>query len=470
LFYKPLLNHWEKNPVNIHGPNGRVIKSSLDINRISTLIILSRIIVAIMGVGTVIATFLTTRQIFEDNTAAIFSALALTCSMLFVFYCHLGNLDVPATFWFAWCCYWAVKAVLTGKRRHFILLGLFCSLTICTKEPLLGFVVGLGLAIWLAMGALTRQAGGSWKKAIFSVFTANVIVSALIAVLCFALLSGLLTHPDVFFKRMDWWFKVGVGEYNKGFTGYGPFLLQTVKTLWLSIGFPLTLAAAVSAVYCAVRYRWKSVFGIIPLLVFYVLIILRTRLCIPRYFIPGFVGLTMLIGKGCSDLLAAKKIPKIIAIAVIILLFAPSILYCVALDAELLTDSRYRAEKWFVENVDKNAHIATLSGIDRAPRLHMHGFSRFEKRWEKPNQTIRLLTKPPAPQYIIMTEPAYKRASFDPNFTKAIFDGSLGYSKVAHFDNLFLYPKRNILGLAGWPMKKQTYLSPEITVLKSNSN
>jgi hypothetical protein len=178
----------------------------------------------------------------------------------------------------------------------------------------------------------------------------------------------------------------------------------------------------------------------------------------------------MLIGKGCSDLLAAKKIPKIIAIAVIILLFAPSILYCVALDAELLTDSRYRAEKWFVENVDKNAHIATLSGIDRAPRLHMHGFSRFEKRWEKPNQTIRLLTKPPAPQYIIMTEPAYKRASFDPNFTKAIFDGSLGYSKVAHFDNLFLYPKRNILGLAGWPMKKQTYLSPEITVLKSNSN
>lgn len=470
LFYKPFLDHWKKNPLTVIAPDGRAIKTPLDTNRISTLIIISRIIAAFMGAGAVLAVFLTARKLFEDNTAAILAALALSCSMLFVFYCHLGNLDIPAAFWFAWSCYWAVKAVLIGKRRHFVLLGLFCALAVCTKEPLLGFVIGLGFAVWFAMAARIRQAGGSRKEAFLSIFNAKVIVAVLVAVFCFALLSGLLTHPRAFFKRLDWWFEVGVGEYNKGFSGYGPFLLKTARILWLSLGWPITLAAAVSAVYCAVKYRWKSAFGIIPLLVFYVLIILRTRLCIPRYFIPGFAGLALLIGKACSDLLAAKKIPKILSFAVIIFLFTPSVLYCIGLDAELLNDSRYRAEKWFVENIDKDVHIATLSGIDRAPRLHIKGFHRFEKRWEKPNQTITLLTKPPAPDYVIMTGPGYKRASFDRDFAEALLAGSLGYTKVAHFENLYLYSKRTVLGFAGWPMEKQTYISPEITVLKKNAN
>lgn len=471
LFYKPLLNHWEKNPVTVIYRDGRVTKSTLDTNRISTLIILSRIISAIMGTGTVIAVFFTTRQIFKDSTAAIFSALALSCSMLFVFYCHLGNLDVPATFWFAWCCYWAVKATLVGKWRHFILLGLFCSLAICTKDPLAGYAIGLGLAVWLAMIGKALSEGKSWLESATSILSWKTLVAVIVAFVCFGLFNNLFTLPKAFFQRMSHWIGgSGVENYNKTFVGQGVLLYQALKNIYYSLGWPLLLVIALSTIYCTIRYSWKVGFGIAPIVVFYIVVVINVRMTVPRYFLPGFVGLAILLGKGCSDLLAAKKIPKIISLVIIILLFTTSLLYCIGLDAELLTDSRYRAEQWCVENIDKNAHIVTLSGIYRAPRLYIKGFSRFEPRWEKPRQTIRLLTKQPVPEYIIMSSFAYRRASFDKDFIGALFDGSLGYTEIAHFDNKFLCPKRTILGFAGWPLEKQTYISPELTILKRNTN
>ena len=80
----------------------RTEASALNLERVSTLVIVSRIISAFMGVGVVVAIFLTARVLFDDNVAAFFSGLAIASSMLFVFYSHLGNLDIPCTFWFAW--------------------------------------------------------------------------------------------------------------------------------------------------------------------------------------------------------------------------------------------------------------------------------------------------------------------------------------------------------------------------------
>jgi hypothetical protein len=42
----------------------------------------------------------------------------------------------------------------------------------------------------------------------------------------------------------------------------------------------------------------------------------------------------------------------------------------------------------------------------------------------------------------------------------------LGYEEVVSFDNMYLYPKKTIFGLAGWPRKKLGLLSPEIHVFE----
>ena len=210
-FYKPLLSYWREHPVTVPANAGQQVKTEvLTQERISTLVVVSGLISAIMGAAAVVAVFLTARLLFNDDVAALFSGLALAFSMLFVFYSHLGNLDIPCTFWFAWSLYWAVKAAYIGKWRQYLLLGLFCALTVCTKDAAAGYIVGLAVAMALAIIGTARETGKSFKTALTSIFPMKTLVAVLVAGFCFALLNDLLTTPQVFFERMNFWFEVGV--------------------------------------------------------------------------------------------------------------------------------------------------------------------------------------------------------------------------------------------------------------------
>lgn len=469
-FYKPFLDHWRENPVTVLDNQGRQALSVLNIERASTLIIISRIISAFMGAGAVVALFLTARLLFNDHVAAFFSGLALACSMHFVFYSHLGNPDTPCAFWFAWSLYWAVKATYIGKRRHFILLGLFCALAICTKDPVVGYVVGLGIAMWLAMTGTARDAGKSFKKALISVFNMKVLTAVLVMAFCFALLNDLLTTPAGFFKRMDFWFGTGVAGYNKSFSGYWPFLQITWRIIYCSLGWPLFIAVIVSTVYCIIRYRWKSAFGILPVVVFYMIIIVPVRLSIPRYFIPGFVGLMLLVGKGSSDWLRWKKLPIVARIVPLLFVYTLSLLYCIGLDMELVDETRYRAERWLRGNVNPDDRVIALTGIAYAPRLQMVG-CKYEFAAPRPKNEEFLKRIRPYADYLVLCEKEFKMPkAFDQDFLKALLAGSRGYKEVARFSDRYLYPEKTVFGFAGWPFEHVSMFSPEIIILKREDN
>ena len=123
----------------------------LNLERLDHLANISRVISAVMGAGTVLAVFFTSRLLFEDYLGAFLAGLALALSQLFVFYSHVGNVDVPCVFWFVWGVYWGLKAVYIGRWRHFVLMGLCFSLSICTKDAMVGYVAGMVPAFWLAM-------------------------------------------------------------------------------------------------------------------------------------------------------------------------------------------------------------------------------------------------------------------------------------------------------------------------------
>jgi len=463
-FYKPLLNHWRKNPVTAPVDQGRRVgRSVLNMERISTLIIVSRVISALMGTGAVVALFLTARLLFNDNVAAFFSALALAFSMHFVFYSHLGNTDVPCTFWFAWSLYWAVKATFIGKWRYFILLGLFCSLTVCTKDPAVGYVIGLGIATWLAMADRARQAGEPFKKALTSVFSMKVLVAVGIAAFCFALLNDLLTTPQAFFNRMNFWFKVGIDSYTRDFPGQWSLFKRTCEVFYYSLGWPLFATVIASTFYCIIRFRWKSAFGILPIIAFYIVVTIKARLSIPRYFIPGFIGLMLLVGKACTDWLRWRKPPMAVRVFPLAFVYILSLLYCVGLDLELVEDARYKAEQWLSDHVTRNDGVVAISIPTYAPRVQLldckySGFLRIKPEYDERLQQIR-----PHANYIVLGE---KEASgFDPEFLKELLAGSKGYKEVARFSNKYLYPKKTVFGFAGWPIKRMS-VSPEIIIFK----
>ena len=464
-FYKPYINNWKKNPVETTDRQGRQVSTPFNTERYSKLVLVSRTISALMGVGAVIAVFMTARLLFKDDIAAIFSGLGLALTMHFVFYSHLGNMDVPCAFWFAWSLYWAVKAVYIGKWRHFVLLGLFSSLTVCTKEPAAGFVIGLGLAVWLAMTGVARQRGQSFKKSVTSVFNLKVLAAGLTAAFVFAMLNDLLTSPQAFFKRMDFWFKVGVSGYNVGITLPMVFH-RTGKVLYYSFGWPLLILIIASSVYCVVKSKWKSAFGLLPTVIFFVVVILRTRLSIPRYFIPGYVCFMLLLGKGCCDLLRFKKLPLAARILPIAVVYVLSALYCIGIDLEMIDDTRYRAEKWLKAQVAPDDMVVALSQQAYAPRVQMLG-CKYAFINERPKNDAMLRKIGPIANYLVLTEKEFTMpVAFDQEFLKELLAGSKGYKEVARFSHQYLYPKKTVFGFAGWPMVLTKTISPEIIILK----
>ena len=442
---------------------GHQVSTPFNTERYSKLVLVSRTISALMGVGAVIAVFMTARLLFKDDIAAIFSGLGLALTMHFVFYSHLGNMDVPCAFWFAWSLYWAVKAVYIGKWRHFVLLGLFSSLTVCTKEPAAGFVIGLGLAVCLAIIGILIASDNPFKVAM--TYLLRLVIAIVIAAFVFALLNDLLTSPQAFFKRMDFWFKVGVSGYNVGITLPMVFH-RTGEVLYYSFGWPLLILIIASSVYCVVKSKWKSAFGLLPTVIFFVVVILRTRLSIPRYFIPGYVCLMLLLGKGCCDLLRFKKLPLAARILPIAAVYVLSALYCIGIDLEMIDDTRYRAEKWLKAQVAPDDMVVALSQQAYAPRVQMLG-CKYAFINERPKNDAMLRKIGPIANYLVLTEKEFTMpVAFDQEFLKELLAGSKGYKEVARFTNQYLYPKKTVFGFAGWPMVLTKTISPEIIILK----
>jgi len=385
IFYYPLLKYWQSHPVRAIGPDGQPVLQTLNLPRLALLARITRIISVIMGTGTVIIVFLIAIRLFQDYLAALLSALALTLSQLFVFYCHQGNSYIPYVFWYALGFYWMLKVMHSGKLRHYVFMGLCFSFSICTYDAVGGYLAGLALAFWLAMIARGRVEGRSLRAATLSVFSKKILVAGCVFLFTYALIQGILTSPGAFADRMSIWLGGrGVVEFNKDFRGQLPLLWQAGRRLYGSLGWPLLAIAAVSLVYLSLKHPFKSALLIIPFIAFYLIIVMNIRMCFPRYFLPAFIGLAVLVGKGCADWLTHNRLPICLRVIPIALIYLLSLLYCIGVDLEMLSDTRVRTEQWFYKNVRRDCIIgAGLMNRVYAPRLYLNGI---------PGQNLRFQT------------------------------------------------------------------------------
>ncbi|MBN2139316.1 MAG: glycosyltransferase family 39 protein [Sedimentisphaerales bacterium] len=466
IFYYPLVEHWKKHPVALKRPDGSLASQALTLDRLDLLAKISRLISVAMGTATILAVFLTGRLLFADYLAGLLGALALALSQLFIFYCHVGNVDVPLLFWYAWGIYWTVKAIRFAKYRHFVLMGLFFSYCVSIKEAMGGYLIGLAAAFWLAEIAKARADGHALKKAVLSVFTRKVLAAVAAFLVLFALLQGIIFSPGEFLQRMSFWSgESGVSKFNTQFAGQLPLLWDSCRMLYGSLGWPLLALLVVSTPYCLAKYRRQAGLVLIPLLAFYVVVIMNIRLTTARYFLPAYPGFAVLIGKACADWLNTKKIHRALRILPLSIVGALSLLYCIALDLEMLGDTRARTEKWCYKNIDRRTTIGIgIYNKVYAPRLHLNGYAAI-----CPWQSADTKNAPP-PDYLIMT-PKWPCTNdeTEKRFRQTLFDNKSNYDEVARFAPTYLFPGKSILGLAGWPVPKNSLISPEMIIFKKKT-
>jgi hypothetical protein len=437
IFYEPLIKHWQKDPFyQIDRQTGAGRAVVLNMSRYDTLAKISRWI-----------SFAVASVFFSDRLTAFLAGLALSFSALFVFYSHLGNVDIPYLFWYTWGLYFAAKSIYVGKWRHFILMSLFFAYSVCTKEAIAGYLAGTGVGYCFVKAGKSLNEGKAWHKAILSVFSLRLVVCALIFLLAYAFIQGLLTSPEVFRERVRVWVEHGVGDFNKSFRGQWPLFLESCRCIYVSVGWPMLVMVIASLIWCCVKYKTVAAFFIFPVITFYFLILVNIKVVCPRYFLPAIVGFSVLVGKTSADFLRRQEKSMFLRAVPLVLVYGLSLLYCVALDLEMLSEPRIRAEKWVAENIDRRTVIACpIRNLSYAPRLHVQGY-RFLCPWEVPPLDVMSSGKFSAPPYVILT--CYSEEEGQ-RFRAALEQGIINYRQAARFENRYIWPGRSILGLAGW--------------------
>jgi len=282
-------------------------------------------------------------------------AIVVTNATL-VYYAHTGNLEVPYLFWSSWALL-ELDRVLAGEPRAlYAMAAVTCA--VLTKDQAAGLFVLTLPACVIARPGLLRERR-TWIA---------VAASALV----FAIVSGALPNPSGFTRRIatlfgpaseDW------SPYPKTLDGRIAIARDALLSVPRYASWLLAVAACAGVFLAATTRRGlERVRALLPLLAavsFTLVFTLGARRTEDRFLLPQSVLLFPYAGFALEASLGSKR--WWIA-AACILAFTPPLLATLSLDATLLTDSRYAAER-FLSTLPPGTRVEAYGGSHFLPRI-----------------------------------------------------------------------------------------------------
>ena len=472
LCYKPFIHSWEDDPVYVQN-QGQVQGHVLTRSRLNTLATISRVNILAMSAGTLVVVYLMARFAYADSIAGLFASLSLAVMMVFVHYSHTSCVDIPSMLWITLGAYFLLKSVVLNRMGPHLWMGAAFALACCTKDAMLFYAAAFAAVYVVLRVHHLREEGLGLRACLPSLFNRNVWLALAVFVFVFALLQGILSSPKAYWDRMGVWvWGRGVKDFNKDFTGQAALLWGTLKQFYSAAGWPLLAMFLISLV---ATFRRRGLFHLavvlFPLMAFYVMVSMRIKMSYIRYYLP-VMGLCCLpIGAFVSQLLALRA--KSLARAAIVLVgvaYGLSLMGCLALDLELIHDSRVQAVTWFEKNVEKGTPALSLIQRIYGPKLTQAGYSVIEN-WEVPPLPRLLENSKSLPEVVILSDGWPNLLSKEADqYKEALLQGKAGYSEVTEFNTLgYDDPHRSILAIASWPrLPRFETVSPRIIVMKKD--
>ena len=342
-----------------------------------TLMLISRLLSAAMGVGIVLATYALAVQVHGDRIAARFAALATAACGGVVFYAHVGNLEVPMVFWFAISLVFFVRLLRAGARRDYLAFGLTAGCTLATKEAVLGAYVAAGLAIYAAQLHRARVEHGLDARTLARAsFDRRLLELVGCVLLVYGLVNNVVFNWDGFAVRFVHWMPGGeeMANFRVDFPGYLPFFRGFFRTLRdETLGAPLFWLCAAGAAWSSWRHPFSALL-LLPAVSYAWLSVAQAGWAPLRFMLPLVPILAVYGGVLAARLVRTRPLPRAFAAALLVAVFGHALAYCVYVDLLLRNDSRHRAEAWIREHVAPEASIATWSNPIDLPRLTWLGY------------------------------------------------------------------------------------------------
>jgi Dolichyl-phosphate-mannose-protein mannosyltransferase len=425
------------------------------------LILIYRIVSVLMGTAIVLLVYLIVRELF-DRRSAVFSTLIVALSYPFVYYSHTANADVPYVFWAMLSIHRYTRVLKYGGLKDYVLFALFGTLSICSKDQAYGLFILSALPIlWIRFTEL-RQASQQQPSLAEIFLDRRLMLAAIVAGATFVLANNLIFNFSGFLAHVH----VITGSASKPYADYAPtvqgrlqLLLETILQLASSLTLPLLVVCMVGSVYCALRFPRYS----LPLLFlaasYYLTFINVVRYVPLRFVLPISIIIAFFGGKFLAELWYGGPWKRLMR-AAICLAFTYAGLFPLQLNFLFMAESRYAAEQWIQEHVEKGALVETFTPVSllvyspRFPPWIRLRSSKLEAgtRWEPEARIDRahvpnIYTGRDAPDYIVLSRSWYGRfltnesaASDESQVLSDLFENRTDYTLVATFQTPLLVP------------------------------
>lgn len=337
------------------------------------LFVIARLATVLMAAMTLVVVYLVGQEVYGPRAGA-FAALITAFTIPFGFYSKVANLDVPYLFWFALSFYFYANVVKGNRPGDLYGYAVAATLAICTKDQ----AYGLYLLPTLHIALLAWRTAGAGDSSRPAAILRRVSGPALAAIAVFAVVNnfafnfnGFIGHVQILTGGQSGNFRM----FSSDFDGQRQLLADALPQFrWMfgwtglalvALGFWRTWKLGPSR-----RHPWV----LLPAISYYLTFIAVIGYHYDRFWLPVALTLALMAGVALEWLFTSKArqpFGRLVAVAALVILVWRGS----SVDALMLIDSRYDAERWLREHIPSGStavYVGALSYLPRVDQLDIH--------------------------------------------------------------------------------------------------
>jgi hypothetical protein len=323
----------------------------------------ARVVAGLMALGIVWNTMRLWSRLAGERVGRV-AGVVVGANATLVYYAHTGNVDVPYLFWLT-CALVELDRVATGepRERHALL---FTVAAVLTKDQ-------AATALWLAVPAWLLAVPWFARREPF--VRPLLVKGALVAVAVYTLVSGALVNPRGFAKRVA--YLVGPAsqtwaQYPRNLSGAMALTRDALAELSHLTSWPLAALALLGIAVVLLRRRGlervRALLPVVAAVSFTALFTLAARRSEERFLLPQSIFVVPYAAVALDA--AWSRWPRwrssVAALAVVSV--AVAVLGVVSLDATLVADPRYEAER-YLDALPDGTRVEVYGGPIFLPRV-----------------------------------------------------------------------------------------------------